>query len=69
MRPGTPFLPTAVADEHLLPHPQKLPHRILHLGVPSPIAHPPDPFVDPLGRMLLLPRQRFVLQACFKLPN
>jgi hypothetical protein len=46
--------------EHLLLHPQKLPHRLLHLGVLSSMAHRPDPLGDPLGRVPLLLRQHFV---------
>ena len=46
--------------EHLLLHPQKLPHRILYLGVLSPIAHLPDALVDRLGQMALFLWKGFV---------
>jgi hypothetical protein len=46
--------------EHLLLHPQDLPHRILHLGVLSPIAHLPQALINPLGRVTLFLRQGFV---------
>jgi len=46
--------------EHLLLHPQELPHRLLHLGVFARVAHLPDPLIDPLGRVALFLRQDFV---------
>jgi len=46
--------------KNLLLHPQELPHRFLHLGVLSPVAHLPQAFIDPLGRVTLFLRQGFV---------
>ena len=42
--------------EHLLLHPQELPHRFLHLGVLSPVPHLPQALIDPLGRVALFLR-------------
>ena len=42
--------------EDLLLHPEELPHRLLHLGISSLVAHPPDAVVDPLGRVALFLR-------------
>ena len=47
-------------QEDLLPHPQQLPHRFLHLGVLSPVPHLPDTLLDPLGRVALFLREGFV---------
>jgi hypothetical protein len=47
--------------EHLLLHPQLLPHRFLHLGISPLVAHLLDALLDPLGRVALFLRQRFVL--------
>ena len=46
--------------EDLLLHPQKPPHRILHLGILSPVPHLPVALVDPLGRVALFLREGFV---------